>query len=1363
MTILGDIQSATGEQIPSGILGGIDQALAAESSPGVREQEELQKMEDAFPGFKDNAFVRMFWTTLVTGTSGPASFINRLFLDDDEEADKILEFNEHVNRMASVADRDSAINEFVNRSMRSAAGSVALMAPAALVPASVAPALGRVTAAIGANAWTESQREAREKGFSPVQQAAYSGAQTVIEVAPNFLFPSLGSEALVMGRNAWPGVKPTMIALGKNLAAEGVEEEITLAGSAIAKVVSGIDPDALSVERLVNDSIETLGAVAFAVPGAAAVGKGSAVISEFIHSPNRTNGRKLASSKILPPGIPLDTQSERLRVATKIRSVAEGIAEAQGRDPREVIDKRTEEPDLATRIKDYAARRMVAENGIKSDIPTGMPLRIIAADVNKARPGNSKLAVAKSLASRWFTKEKGLGKNAFKLEEAKDGAVVKTTLDGLHTVENFMDALRNVYGGFTETKSIALKAQEKLQKKFPSLKALGTIDSSIQMPENDITLIDAILRGDEDAPIGFLPEGMRVPTAEARDFVDVLSRQAIESGAVIGEMARTFQGNEGLYLHTKHKAFTDPKWADNVPWEVRANFKNKLIESFIDKTDSQLQDLIDELLNRPDPKTRETQIKTRKLRTKIEKLREKRERLDEAEFDDQIEGLIERLLRDQKAGDTPISAFNEAMQTSGLKADQTVLFHKKDLTDAFRELIGIQKDPVVNLMDSIAAISKLIEGKKFMDSVLLDAANQGFVSEKESAKQGIIHKVPREVIAKFAPGNPGKQLFATKIWRDAFVGAFQETKPGRAHQRYMSLVSLVKWSKVVLNYAAHPRQIASNAMNEVAMGRVFFDPRDGATKAERARMRSETAQSTLALTLRRFGVRNNKEIKDSLLELAEFGLATPAATGNSSEIEAYTDDILDKGMEMGDFYWAFDETAAKSIAQRTGSGLKITKDFLSSVYASEDLFPKILAFKIEQANYRKAFPEWSEQQVKEKAADIVKNTTPTGNRLSIFLNEFRKRNPFTADFITFYAEIPRILGHHFALMNEELSDPRTVEIGARRAAGMMSLILMLKGSQAFTKWMLGIGDDVEDDLREHLPFYSENSQVIITSKKPDGKTGYIDFGYSFPYSVVSQPFMAFMRGEDWEESINDSMAEAIAPFADLRILTQRIIEVRTNRLVDNPSKTVYNEQMPYYIKGPAILKHLFGSIKPGLWDATGRIVKAARGIKSDYGKEYTLPNEIFGQLAGQRVAVIDPVQSMFWRTREYDRENREAEFHFKGALNRRGTVSDEELITKYSQMEPERHRLFQVQRRKVSSALRLGADRNAVIAEVRQTLSAVNTGRILTGLYLPFKVSKQARKEMPKIHGQAEAARRIALADRLYQEEIQKYQNNTEP
>ena len=184
------------------------------------------------------------------------------------------------------------------------------------------------------------------------------------------------------------------------------------------------------------------------------------------------------------------------------------------------------------------------------------------------------------------------------------------------------------------------------------------------LTNKETVAFNAALKG--EVPLESLPENVAVEVGIQRNYIDALSGRAIEIGAISGPLVGVVNKNKGIYIHRSYRKHDSPKWAEEVPVEIRNIAEAHLRQEYPNKTEPEIQ------------------------------------------------GLIEKLLYEGSASESPIAS----LKKSGLGAkDIRILMKRGDFSPEIRDLMGEYKETRVNFAKSATYLGNLIANHQFLESV----------------------------------------------------------------------------------------------------------------------------------------------------------------------------------------------------------------------------------------------------------------------------------------------------------------------------------------------------------------------------------------------------------------------------------------------------------------------------------------------------------------------------------------------------------------------------------------------------------------------------------------------------------------------
>ncbi len=698
--------------------------------------------------------------------------------------------------------------------------------------------------------------------------------------------------------------------------------------------------------------------------------------------------------------------------------------------------------------------------------------------------------------------------------------------------------------------------------------------------------------------------------------------------------------------------------------------------------------------------------------------------------ENQIDNELGSVLYEAKESQSPIALLSRSKLGS---KDLSILRRRKDLPVEFREFLGEYKDPIVNYTKSVGKTGTLIANHQFLTEVRKAGMGKFFFEPDDPA-------IPREAIAKIAADQsevmyPLNGLKTTPEVKTAFQRALEPQLSGSFFRYYMKANLGVKMAKTVLSPVTHERNFLANPFISLRNGHWDIREVPGAFKT----------------TLAGLGVMRGDAWRSRFLRLRELGIVSESARAN--ELQAVIRDAS-KG-ELTDFTDSYAVRGAKKAGR---AAIKL--------YTAEDDVWKVFGFENELARYRKALPELSQAEVEQIVAKNIRDTYPTWSMVPEFFQHLR-RFPAMGTFVSFPAEIWRTSYNNLRIAERELRDPRLRHIGIRRVAGTLAAATATASVAAAGRFLTGTTRQEDEDVREFIAPWSENSELLHIGGNESGtKRRIIDLSYTDPHEYLKKPVIAFMRGEDWDAAFVDAIKEAGRPFYGEEILFGKIADVvRNKKPTGGP---VYDDSADAGPQAEAILSHLYEAFKPGIQTTGERIGRAATGQVGHYGQTYDLATEIPAATFGQRPLSVDVLQSLSFKAGDFKKSMAKTSGAFSSLMYRRGPVDEQDLRTAHAAMEQGRRRLFDEMVVTIHKAMRLGA----VQREVALVLRSAGVGRTMTaGLlmdrYRPYALSKQfggragLRLEALPVEGSTtgeEYGERGALARELQQDAFRKLQ-----
>jgi hypothetical protein len=813
-----------------------------------------------------------------------------------------------------------------------------------------------------------------------------------------------------------------------------------------------------------------------------------------------------------------------------------------------------------------------------------------------------------------------------------------------------------------------------------------------------------------------------------------LQEEALKLGIPKGDMAAAFTDNLGIYLTRSYNAFIDQEgWERTLRAEDAALGEQSRM--------GQMRNTIRTTLigQRADDLQAAAMAEGRTL-SRGEAERQAKEGTTTEEVDQMLESYIAY---------TKEEASSESFSGLRLPGRQNIksLEQRKMLSDALREFYGQVENPAVNFVTSYAKLSSLIANHKFQTDLKNLGLKEGWLWDQE---KNLGQRPPSGYERIAADNDKSLKVLAGLYARSDLVRGLRETFPPNSMEAaqwwlhpFMKLTGLSMGLKTVGSIVSQIRNYWSSYAPIIAGGNMtiadWFRP-------EWRKNWKEAHEVSIANVFRKYGG-DRKKMTDRIKRLYELGVM-----GESLTVGLLNDlTRLGKDASISDeqFFNNF-EKILKKPGRRVWNATKQVWEKAEQVYGMTDDIFKVLTYLSEFDKYQKVYPNMSESELEQKAANIARDIHWTYSKAPAAVNELKKF-PFIAPFVTFTTETIRITANLGKLaINERKEGQRLREQGLRennaelvrqgdellkisnkRMRGMAAVAFgpWAVGSLAMTA--AGFSGDDEEDLRQFLPDWQKNSQIIILGRNGTD-INYVDVSYLDPFEVWKKPVTAFMRGLGRAENVEEFFTEAVVgaaleaarPFTSEQILSGAVMDVMRNR--DANGRQVYNPQDTGTAIATAVGAKLTSAFTPGTMDTVDRIYKASAGQMSETGRAYQPFNEWGSLVFGQRVSAVDAEQALGFKASQFLRARRDARSIFNRDYLSRGSRSESDVISAYQRSNVGLRDVTEQLRREYIAALNLGLSP----AKARSVLRASGLDRdsarmVSTGIYRRLTPSEE--------------------------------------
>ena len=553
----------------------------------------------------------------------------------------------------------------------------------------------------------------------------------------------------------------------------------------------------------------------------------------------------------------------------------------------------------------------------------------------------------------------------------------------------------------------------------------------------------------------------------------------------------------------------------------------------------------------------------------------------------QAEAAADRVIEDMVKKDTAFDSIEAFIKESTLGArDLSLLKRRKDIAPEIRALLGEYGDPRLNFAKTTTKMARLVFNDAFLKHVLSIGMGE-FLFEDGTQPLGSWDKIASDGSKALEPLDG---LRTTPEIHQAFKDALGKEQMADWFRFVVRLNGAVKFGKTVLS----PTTAARNWMSAM-----FFALGNGHFNLLHIRKSIASMKSYFM---------HHGDGLEYLRKLKKMGVVydTPYA-GEMMRLLNDTD-IADRltGSQLG----------AKL-------GLEHWLHWAQRFYQFGDDFWKIVGYENEKRIQMEEYG-LNEGDAEKAAAERIRNTYPTYSMVGRGISQLR-RFPLAGTFVSFPAEIVRTSSHIVRYAVKDAKQSKA--LAARRLVGLALISGLAWAVQEMAKRALDMDDDEEEAVREQLPEWSKNSNLMFLSRE-DGNLRYLDLSFLDPYNYWKRPLTAIMRDEPVNDKVLSAMQEFTRPFFGEDIAFGAMMDVWTNK--KDSGGRVYNQYDDLLSQTMDISNHLRKNLQPGAFTNMERILKAASGDVSVTGTEYTMGNEM-AALAGFRVSTLDPKTSLKYR------------------------------------------------------------------------------------------------------------------------------------
>jgi len=685
------------------------------------------------------------------------------------------------------------------------------------------------------------------------------------------------------------------------------------------------------------------------------------------------------------------------------------------------------------------------------------------------------------------------------------------------------------------------------------------------------------------------------------------------------------------------------------------------------------------------------------------------------------------------------------------------------LPDAFRELMGEEKDVGIRLIHTIQRQNQYLQTAQLAQEFLRAGAGKYF-GDRQDATRNWTHQIPQlspvdvlqedgSVVQKVKPTMMGalagkwtsREIHDVLRGYDALSQHMTSSIPLISSlensSRYMTTMLSSRrgianmWSGLfgmvqngMLPTDARALRAAKNYVIDMFRG----DSREVMRNIEEARRYGVLDKTTDPFTLRDMTQNGYKYMQRGPLDYLE-GIENYAA---KNKLWARIAPAL-PGMRTKGTWW---KEAAELAQKFHVAGNDVNK--MAQWYAKQK-FVREANLEDVRLNRKDSMTgevrTLTEDEIKRKAARIVNDTNISYSLTSPLVKRVRAQ-PFIGPFLTFRSEMLRSYANQWGYALNYLRSPNRIERfeGVRRAAGLMaSAGFAYALAQTAMHWF-GVSQREDDNLRKLLPPWEQND-VRIYGPMKDGKRQYMNLNYVMPQGDLARSVIAALtpNKDGIAGRIQAAMGEQFHPMVNFGLMPGALVDISRNQT--EYGTQVYNPEDHWlrmygnHPEGKALdmLNYAWTRWSGGTLGRAGRqLPQMGTTTKGGvvYDPNILLKSETLGQDLHE-ISIPDRFRSSLYSSRD---ELGNSVRIFTGPIQR-NAMTDNDMRAAYQHMESVRRIIFGNLRDKIAAARDSGMTTTAIksaLKERRYSNEMIND--LMTGRYHAYIPSKSILSEARK-------------------------------
>lgn len=618
-----------------------------------------------------------------------------------------------------------------------------------------------------------------------------------------------------------------------------------------------------------------------------------------------------------------------------------------------------------------------------------------------------------------------------------------------------------------------------------------------------------------------------------------------------------------------------------------------------------------------------------------------------------------------------------------------ILTARKDLTPAYRRLLGEDTDVAERYANTAGKLAALIGQRKLIRNIHDSGVAEGWISGEPSDLKGHVFDLGN---IDGLQGLKGK--YVDQNTAEYMGEMFSTTGPGNLLKVTLALSGVTKMAQTVLSQKSHVRNAMSNVLIAVANGHLSSKHMAKAFQAIKA-----------DITF------NPDGMEEALSRMFELNLL------HSDTVGQWLREMMD---ESGENTLVGKLNEITSMDTTNWSPKKMLK-LAAKLYSSGDSIWKIAGWYTEMETLKAAYKHdgvsRTEKEIEEEAADRVLNLYPTVSRAAPGIKKLA-RFPLMGPFPVFVSEIYRTSFNRLQYAYEDVqsNNPVLKARGVKLAVGSVAGLAAMPMITQMTKILMGISDEEEAAFRLRQPWFRQHNGLAFM---PDGQggTSAIDLGFTDPFGEQHKIWSAISQGKPIE-----AIVEGLGPYVQEDIAVGMVAALWANRKPTGGQ--VYQEGGGVQQQAGEVTGFVSkGFVPAGIRDAYN-VYRAVTGQKTGW-KDYEVMPEVANNFGIRTIPLnAERTDQMRYAIIKGTMSDANTAIAARDAFRNPNPMKLDTLRSYWLASDAKRRRAFDELQALYESAPALHMKREDVLRTLTVGLGKTLAGQVRLGVYVPYKPSK---------------------------------------